>query len=76
MPFRGRPIYTNRREREAMILSSYAGLLMNRIPIEEVFTIYRAGSSANSGATKAALSSRFPNAPNIFIYLSPSPSLQ
>ncbi|XP_070098273.1 uncharacterized protein C2orf80 homolog isoform X1 [Equus caballus] len=52
MPFRGRPIYTNRREREAMILSSYAGLLMNRIPIEEVFTIYRAGSSANSGATK------------------------
>ncbi|XP_070098281.1 uncharacterized protein C2orf80 homolog isoform X7 [Equus caballus] len=28
MPFRGRPIYTNRREREAMILSSYAGLLM------------------------------------------------
>uniref|UniRef100_A0A9L0JGH7 Chromosome 2 open reading frame 80 n=1 Tax=Equus asinus TaxID=9793 RepID=A0A9L0JGH7_EQUAS len=52
MPFRGRPIYANRREREAMILSSYAGLLMNRIPIEEVFTIYRAGSSANSGATK------------------------
>ncbi|XP_070364587.1 uncharacterized protein C2orf80 homolog isoform X6 [Equus asinus] len=28
MPFRGRPIYANRREREAMILSSYAGLLM------------------------------------------------
>ncbi|XP_069902019.1 uncharacterized protein C2orf80 homolog isoform X4 [Globicephala melas] len=28
MPFRGRPIYPNHREREAMILSSYAGILM------------------------------------------------
>ncbi|XP_030658959.1 uncharacterized protein C2orf80 homolog isoform X2 [Nomascus leucogenys] len=28
MPFHGRPIYPNRREREAMILSSYAGILM------------------------------------------------
>ncbi|XP_070279398.1 uncharacterized protein C2orf80 homolog isoform X2 [Myotis yumanensis] len=27
-PFRGRPIYPNHREREAMILSSYAGILM------------------------------------------------
>ncbi|XP_058404586.1 uncharacterized protein C2orf80 homolog [Diceros bicornis minor] len=53
MPFRGRPIYPNHREREAMILSSYAGLLMNSIPIEEVFKIYGADSSANSGATKA-----------------------
>ncbi|KAF5910529.1 hypothetical protein HPG69_004616, partial [Diceros bicornis minor] len=52
MPFRGRPIYPNHREREAMILSSYAGLLMNSIPIEEVFKIYGADSSANSGATK------------------------
>nr|XP_031534039.1 uncharacterized protein C2orf80 homolog isoform X2 [Vicugna pacos] len=28
MPFWGRPIYPNHREREAMILSSYAGILM------------------------------------------------
>ncbi|KAF6361138.1 gonad development associated 1 [Rhinolophus ferrumequinum] len=27
-PFRARPIYPNHREREAMILSSYAGILM------------------------------------------------
>lgn len=30
MSFRGRPIYPNHREREAMILSSYAGILMVR----------------------------------------------
>ncbi|KAK1336598.1 hypothetical protein QTO34_002632, partial [Cnephaeus nilssonii] len=41
-PFRGRPIYPNHREREAMILSSYAGILMNSTPIEEVFKIYGA----------------------------------
>uniref|UniRef100_A0A8C8YYK5 Chromosome 2 open reading frame 80 n=1 Tax=Prolemur simus TaxID=1328070 RepID=A0A8C8YYK5_PROSS len=52
MPLRGRPTYPNRREREAMILSSYAGILMNSIPIEEVFKIYGADSSANSGSTK------------------------
>nr|XP_019582493.1 PREDICTED: uncharacterized protein C2orf80 homolog isoform X2 [Rhinolophus sinicus] len=51
-PFRARPIYPNHREREAMILSSYAGILMNSIPIEEVFKIYGADSSANSCATK------------------------
>ncbi|XP_045151975.1 uncharacterized protein C2orf80 homolog isoform X2 [Echinops telfairi] len=28
MPLHGRPVYPNHREREAMILSSYAGLLM------------------------------------------------
>ncbi|XP_040331975.1 uncharacterized protein C2orf80 homolog isoform X2 [Herpailurus yagouaroundi] len=28
MPFHGRPTYPNRKEREAMILSSYAGILM------------------------------------------------
>ncbi|XP_075861992.1 uncharacterized protein C2orf80 homolog isoform X1 [Microcebus murinus] len=52
MPLHGRPTYPNRREREAMILSSYAGILMNSIPIEEVFKIYGADSSANSGNTK------------------------
>ncbi|XP_062942475.1 uncharacterized protein C2orf80 homolog [Cynocephalus volans] len=52
MPFCGRRIYPTRREREAMILSSYAGILMDSIPIEEVFKIYGADSSANSGTTK------------------------
>uniref|UniRef100_A0A8B9GPX2 Chromosome 2 open reading frame 80 n=1 Tax=Amazona collaria TaxID=241587 RepID=A0A8B9GPX2_9PSIT len=32
--------YPNRIEREAMILSSYAGILMNSIPVEEIFEIY------------------------------------
>uniref|UniRef100_A0A8B9BPD9 Chromosome 2 open reading frame 80 n=1 Tax=Anser brachyrhynchus TaxID=132585 RepID=A0A8B9BPD9_9AVES len=35
-----RYMYPNRIEREAMILSSYAGILMNSIPIEEIFEIY------------------------------------
>ncbi|XP_054197954.1 uncharacterized protein C2orf80 isoform X6 [Homo sapiens] len=52
IPLHGRPIYPNRREREAMILSSYAGILMNSIPIEEVFKIYGADSSADSGTIK------------------------
>ncbi|XP_077882882.1 uncharacterized protein C2orf80-like [Ictidomys tridecemlineatus] len=52
MPFHDRPRYPNHRKREAMILSSYAGILMNSIPIEEVFKIYGADSSANSGTTK------------------------
>ncbi|KAM8789843.1 LOW QUALITY PROTEIN: uncharacterized protein C2orf80 homolog [Rhynchonycteris naso] len=50
--FHDRPIYPNHREREAMILSSYAGILMNSLPIEEVFKIYGADSSASSSATK------------------------
>ncbi|XP_023444430.1 uncharacterized protein C2orf80 homolog isoform X2 [Dasypus novemcinctus] len=54
MPFGGRSKYPNRKEREAMILSSYAGILMNSIPIEEVFKIYGADSSANSGTTKVS----------------------
>ncbi|XP_044160417.1 uncharacterized protein C2orf80 homolog [Bufo gargarizans] len=32
--------YPNRMEREAMILSSFAGMLMNSFPVEEVFEIY------------------------------------
>ncbi|XP_009959488.1 PREDICTED: uncharacterized protein C2orf80 homolog [Leptosomus discolor] len=35
-----RYLYPNRIERKAMILSSYAGILMNSIPIEEIFEIY------------------------------------
>ncbi|KAM6307158.1 uncharacterized protein C2orf80 homolog [Aegotheles albertisi] len=38
--------YPNRIEREAMILSSYAGILMNSIPIEEIFEIYSMRPSA------------------------------
>ncbi|ELW70791.1 Gamma-crystallin A [Tupaia chinensis] len=65
MPFHGRPIYPNRREREAMILSSYAGILMNSIPIEEVFKIYGADSSASSVTTKA------PRIPSFHLSLHP-----
>ncbi|XP_073501673.1 uncharacterized protein C2orf80 homolog [Phyllobates terribilis] len=32
--------YPNRMEREAMILSSFAGILMNSFPVEAVFEIY------------------------------------
>ncbi|MEE6490297.1 hypothetical protein FKM82_015835 [Ascaphus truei] len=32
--------YPNRMEREAMILSSFAGMLMHSIPVENVFEIY------------------------------------
>ncbi|XP_040840354.1 uncharacterized protein C2orf80 homolog [Ochotona curzoniae] len=52
MPFHSRPRYPSRKEREAMILSSYAGILMNSIPIEEVFRIYGADCSAHSGTNK------------------------
>nr|XP_017518750.2 uncharacterized protein C2orf80 homolog isoform X2 [Manis javanica] len=65
MPFCSRPTYPNHREREAMILSSYAGILMNSIPIEEVFKIYGADSSASSGKTKV------PRAPPFHLSLHP-----
>ncbi|KAG8432765.1 hypothetical protein GDO86_017128 [Hymenochirus boettgeri] len=32
--------YPNRMEREAMILSSYAGILMHSLPVEDVFDLY------------------------------------
>ncbi|XP_025904208.1 uncharacterized protein C2orf80 homolog [Nothoprocta perdicaria] len=41
-----RYMYPNRTEREAMILSSYAGILMNSIPVEDIFEIYSMGPSA------------------------------
>ncbi|XP_021515745.2 uncharacterized protein C2orf80 homolog [Meriones unguiculatus] len=53
-PPRGRPMYPNRREREAMILSSYAGVLMNSIPIEEVLKIYGASPTASPNSTKVS----------------------
>ncbi|XP_050010153.1 uncharacterized protein C2orf80 homolog [Alexandromys fortis] len=53
-PLHGRPLYPNRREREAVILSSYAGVLMNSIPIEEVLKIYGAYSSTEPDSTKVS----------------------
>ncbi|XP_027729585.1 uncharacterized protein C2orf80 homolog isoform X1 [Vombatus ursinus] len=40
VPFHSRHVFPNRLEREAMILSFYAGILMNSLPIEEIFEIY------------------------------------
>ncbi|XP_002712607.2 uncharacterized protein C2orf80 homolog isoform X1 [Oryctolagus cuniculus] len=65
MPLNGRSRYPSRREREAMILSSYAGILMNSTPIEEVFRLYGADSSAHSGTTKV------PRAPSLHLSLHP-----
>ncbi|XP_037066226.1 uncharacterized protein C2orf80 homolog isoform X2 [Peromyscus leucopus] len=53
-PLHGRPLYPNRKEREAVILSSYAGVLMNSIPVEEVLRIYGAHSSASPDSTKVS----------------------
>ncbi|XP_034353898.1 uncharacterized protein C2orf80 homolog [Arvicanthis niloticus] len=53
-PLHVRPVYPNRKEREALILSSYAGVLMNSIPIEEVLKIYGANSSASPDSTKVS----------------------
>ncbi|XP_043550477.1 uncharacterized protein C2orf80-like [Chiloscyllium plagiosum] len=38
---RARSNYPNEMEREAMILSSFAGILMNSIPLEDILKIYR-----------------------------------
>ncbi|XP_048165345.1 uncharacterized protein C2orf80 homolog [Corvus hawaiiensis] len=45
--------YPNRIEREAMILSSYAGILMNSISVEEIFEIYRMKPSATHWQSSA-----------------------
>ncbi|XP_051479641.1 uncharacterized protein C2orf80 homolog [Apus apus] len=45
--------YPNQLEREAMILSSYAGILMNSIPIEEIFEIYSMRPSATHQKSSA-----------------------
>ncbi|XP_010282547.1 PREDICTED: uncharacterized protein C2orf80 homolog [Phaethon lepturus] len=50
---RKRYMYPNRTEREAMILSSYAGILMNSIPVEEIFEIYSKRSSATHWQSSA-----------------------
>uniref|UniRef100_A0A8C0JCF7 Chromosome 2 open reading frame 80 n=1 Tax=Chelonoidis abingdonii TaxID=106734 RepID=A0A8C0JCF7_CHEAB len=46
LPLHSRYIYPSRTDREAMILSFYAGTLMNSIPIEDVFGIYSTRPSA------------------------------
>ncbi|XP_009460651.1 PREDICTED: uncharacterized protein C2orf80 homolog [Nipponia nippon] len=50
---RNRYMYPNRIEREAMILSSYAGILMNSIPVEEIFEIYNMRPSATHWQSSA-----------------------
>ncbi|XP_043851411.1 uncharacterized protein C2orf80 homolog [Dromiciops gliroides] len=46
VPFHCRHVFPNRLEREAMILSFYAGNLMNSLPVEEIFEIYGIHASA------------------------------
>ncbi|XP_013807589.2 uncharacterized protein C2orf80 homolog [Apteryx mantelli] len=50
---RSRYMYPNRTEREAMILSSYAGILMNSIPVEDIFEIYSMRPSATCWQSSA-----------------------
>nr|XP_013807589.1 PREDICTED: uncharacterized protein C2orf80 homolog [Apteryx mantelli mantelli] len=53
---RSRYMYPNRTEREAMILSSYAGILMNSIPVEDIFEIYSMRPSATCWQSSAKVS--------------------
>ncbi|XP_076602265.1 uncharacterized protein C2orf80 [Chaetodon auriga] len=39
--------YPNRLEREAMILSSFAGMIMNSLPVEEILALYRCKPAAS-----------------------------
>ncbi|KAK5860689.1 hypothetical protein PBY51_022150 [Eleginops maclovinus] len=39
--------YPNRLEREAMILSSFAGIVMNHLPVEEILALYRCKPAAS-----------------------------
>ncbi|XP_074154990.1 uncharacterized protein C2orf80 homolog isoform X2 [Sminthopsis crassicaudata] len=67
IPFRCRHVFPNRLEREAIILSFYAGILMNSLPIEEIFEIYDNRPSAKNwpGAKKV------PRAQNIHLSTHP-----
>ncbi|MEE6490298.1 hypothetical protein FKM82_015835 [Ascaphus truei] len=47
--------YPNRMEREAMILSSFAGMLMHSIPVENVFEIYGNKTSTTQLQSSAKL---------------------
>ncbi|XP_032371054.1 uncharacterized protein C2orf80 isoform X2 [Etheostoma spectabile] len=39
--------YPNRLERKAMILSSFAGIIMNSLPVEEILALYRCRPAAS-----------------------------
>ncbi|XP_070693817.1 uncharacterized protein C2orf80 [Pempheris klunzingeri] len=39
--------YPNRLEREAMILSSFAGIIMNSLPVEEILALYKCKPAAS-----------------------------
>ncbi|XP_068602529.1 uncharacterized protein C2orf80 [Brachionichthys hirsutus] len=39
--------YPNRSEREAMILSSFAGIIMSSLPVEEILALYRCKPAAS-----------------------------
>ncbi|XP_078003317.1 uncharacterized protein C2orf80 homolog isoform X2 [Phascolarctos cinereus] len=67
VPFHCRHVFPNRLEREAMILSFYAGILMNSLPIEEIFEIYSIYPSSKNwpGAKKV------PRAQSIHLSLHP-----
>ncbi|XP_035460171.2 beta-crystallin A4-like isoform X3 [Scophthalmus maximus] len=43
----GRARYPNRREREAMILSSFAGIIMSSLPVDDILTLYRCKPAAS-----------------------------
>ncbi|KAI4875188.1 hypothetical protein NFI96_023956 [Prochilodus magdalenae] len=40
--------YPNREEREAMILSSFTGMLLNSLPVEDILSLYSCKPSASS----------------------------
>ncbi|XP_029462232.1 uncharacterized protein C2orf80 homolog [Rhinatrema bivittatum] len=52
--------YPNRMEREAMILSSFAGILMNSIPVEEVLGIYNNKSQVTHFNSSAEVNRKHP----------------
>ncbi|KAM9851248.1 uncharacterized protein C2orf80 [Aulostomus maculatus] len=43
----GGTLYPDRLEREAMILSSFAGMIMNSLPVEEILALYRCKPAAS-----------------------------
>nr|XP_056717183.1 uncharacterized protein C2orf80 homolog [Euleptes europaea] len=47
LPLCHKVLSLNQTEREALILSSYPGMLMNSIPVEDVLGIYEAGPTAS-----------------------------
>ncbi|KAK7913747.1 hypothetical protein WMY93_013958 [Mugilogobius chulae] len=51
------PQYPNHLEREAMILSSFAGMIMNKLPVEEILALYKCKPAAtySNDNSKAAI---------------------